>query len=38
MRMVTSLLHELHRSDGHRGLVTMCIAGGQGMAAVIERD
>lgn len=38
MRMVTSLLHELHRSDGRRGLVTMCIAGGQGMAAVIERD
>jgi acetyl-CoA C-acetyltransferase len=38
MRMVTSLLHELHRSEGHRGLVTMCIAGGQGMAAVIERD
>jgi acetyl-CoA C-acetyltransferase len=38
MRMVTSLLHELRRSDGHRGLVTMCIAGGQGMAAVIERD
>jgi acetyl-CoA C-acetyltransferase len=38
MRMVTSLLHELHRSEGHRGLVTMCIAGGQGMAAVIERN
>jgi acetyl-CoA C-acetyltransferase len=38
MRMVTSLLHELRRADGHRGLVTMCIAGGQGMAAVIERD
>jgi acetyl-CoA C-acetyltransferase len=38
MRMVTSLLHELRRSNGHRGLVTMCIAGGQGMAAVIERD
>ena len=38
MRMVTSLLHEMHCGDGHRGLVTMCIAGGQGMAAIIERD
>jgi acetyl-CoA C-acetyltransferase len=38
MRMVTSLLHELRRREGRRGLVTMCIAGGQGMAAVIERD
>jgi acetyl-CoA C-acetyltransferase len=38
MRMVTSLLHELRRTGKHRGLVTMCIAGGQGMAAIIERD
>ena len=38
MRMVTSLLHEMRRGDRHRGLVTMCIAGGQGMAAIIERD
>ena len=38
MRMVTSLLHEMRRGDGHRGLVTMCVAGGQGMAAIIERD
>jgi acetyl-CoA C-acetyltransferase len=38
MRMVTSLLHEMRRGGGHRGLVTMCVAGGQGMAAIIERD
>lgn len=38
MRMVTSLLHEMRCGGGHRGLVTMCIAGGQGMAAIIERD
>jgi acetyl-CoA C-acetyltransferase len=30
-------LHELARSGGRRALVTMCIGGGQGIAAVFER-
>jgi acetyl-CoA C-acetyltransferase len=36
-RMVSTLLHELARRDGRRGLATMCIGGGQGLAAVFER-
>lgn len=36
-RMVGSLAHELHRRDGRYGLATMCIGGGQGLAAVFER-
>jgi len=31
-------LYELQRSGGKRALVTMCIGGGQGIAAVFERD
>ena len=30
-------LAELHRTGGRYGLVTMCIGGGQGIAAVLER-
>ena len=37
LRMVTTLLHELERRQGRYGLATMCIGGGQGMAAVFER-
>jgi len=36
-RLVVTILHEMRRRDLHRGLVTMCIGGGQGMAMVIER-
>jgi acetyl-CoA C-acetyltransferase len=36
-RIMTSLLHELQRRDGRLGLETMCIGGGQGIAAVFER-
>lgn len=35
-RIMTTLLHELHRRGGGRGLETMCIGGGQGMAAIFE--
>ena len=31
-------LYELRRTGGTRALVTMCIGGGQGIAAVFERD
>ena len=30
--------HRLARTGGRRALVTMCIGGGQGLAAVLERD
>jgi acetyl-CoA C-acetyltransferase len=30
-------LYELHRIGGKRALVTMCIGGGQGIAAIFER-
>jgi acetyl-CoA C-acetyltransferase len=30
-------IYELHRTGGRYGLVTMCIGGGQGIAAVFER-
>lgn len=36
-RMLASLARELHRRDGRYGLETMCIGGGQGLAAVFER-
>jgi acetyl-CoA C-acetyltransferase len=36
LRMVTTLLHELRRRGGGQGLVTMCVGGGQGLAATVE--
>jgi len=36
-RMLTTLARELHRRDARYGLETMCIGGGQGLAAVFER-
>ena len=35
--IVTKLVHELKRTGGHYGLTTMCIGGGQGIAAIFER-
>jgi len=37
VRMLTTLLHELQRRQGRYGLETMCIGGGQGLAAIFER-
>jgi acetyl-CoA C-acetyltransferase len=37
-RLVASLLHEMRRRDLHIGVVSMCIGGGQGIAAVLKRD
>lgn len=37
VRIMTSLLYELHRRGGRYGLETMCVGGGQGVAAVFER-
>jgi acetyl-CoA C-acetyltransferase len=36
-RILATLLRELDRRDGRLGLETMCIGGGQGLAAVFER-
>jgi acetyl-CoA acyltransferase len=36
-RLITTLLHELERSDKETGLVTMCCGGGLGTGTLIER-
>ena len=36
-RLITTLVHELERSDGELGLVTMCTAGGTGTGTLIQR-
>ena len=36
-RILTTLLHEMERRDVQYGLETMCVGGGQGVAAVFER-
>jgi acetyl-CoA acyltransferase len=36
-RLVTTLLHELERSDKETGLVTMCCGGGLGTGTLVER-
>ncbi|WP_066272059.1 acetyl-CoA C-acetyltransferase [Hydrogenophaga palleronii] len=36
-RMLATMLHELQRRQGRYALETMCIGGGQGLAAVFER-
>lgn len=35
--MLATLARELHRRDARYGLATMCIGGGQGLAAIVER-
>ncbi len=37
VRIMTTLLHEMKRRGVRYGLETMCIGGGQGMAAIFER-
>jgi acetyl-CoA C-acetyltransferase len=37
IRIMTTLLHEMRRREVRYGLETMCIGGGQGMAALFER-
>jgi acetyl-CoA C-acetyltransferase len=36
-RVLTTLLHEMRRRDAHRGLATLCIGGGMGVAMCLER-
>ena len=37
VRIMTTLLHEMRRRGSRYGLETMCIGGGQGLAALFER-
>src|SRR5215213_1179890 len=36
-RLITTILHELERSDKELGLVTMCTAGGTGTGTILQR-
>jgi acetyl-CoA C-acetyltransferase len=36
-RILATLAHEMHRREARYGLETMCIGGGQGLAAIFER-
>ncbi|MDO0822585.1 acetyl-CoA C-acetyltransferase [Desulfosporosinus nitroreducens] len=36
-RILVTLLHEMKRQSAHRGLATLCIGGGQGIAMILER-
>ncbi len=37
-RVLITLLHEMQRRDAKKGLVTLCIGGGMGIAMCVERD
>ncbi len=37
-RILTTLLHEMKRRDAKKGLATLCIGGGMGVALCVERD
>ncbi len=37
-RVLVSLLHEMKRRDAKKGLATLCIGGGMGIAMAVERD
>jgi len=36
-RILVTLVHEMHRRDVRRGLATLCVSGGLGMALAVER-
>lgn len=37
VRITTTLLHEMQKRDARRGLATLCVSGGLGLALLIER-
>jgi acetyl-CoA C-acetyltransferase len=37
-RILTTLLHEMQRSGAKKGLATLCVGGGMGVALCVERD
>ncbi len=36
-RILVTLLYEMQRRDAHKGLATLCVGGGMGCAAIVER-
>src|ERR1043165_7981703 len=38
VRITTTLLHEMKKRNSKRGLATLCISGGMGIALLVERD
>jgi acetyl-CoA C-acetyltransferase len=36
-RILVTLLHEMQRRGARKGLATLCIGGGQGVAIAVER-
>jgi acetyl-CoA C-acetyltransferase len=36
-RIIVTLLHEMQKRDARRGLATLCVSGGMGMAMAFER-
>jgi acetyl-CoA C-acetyltransferase len=36
-RVLVTLLHEMHKRGAHKGLATLCIGGGMGIALCVER-
>jgi acetyl-CoA C-acetyltransferase len=37
VRITTTLLHEMQKRDARRGLATLCVSGGMGIALLVER-
>jgi acetyl-CoA C-acetyltransferase len=37
VRLIVTMMNEMERRDAGRGLVSLCVGGGQGMAMVFER-
>ena len=37
-RILVTLLHEMQKRDAKKGLATLCVGGGMGAAAIVERD
>lgn len=37
-RLLTTMLYELKRRDGHRGVISLCLGGGNAVALAVERD
>ena len=38
VRITTTLLHEMKKRNARRGLATLCVSGGMGLALLVERE
>ena len=36
-RVLTTLIHQLHRTGGHKGICSLCLGGGNAVTMLIER-